>query len=246
VGWIYLRAWFRVRAADSHLIPGSGAAAFIGGLAVVWLAVGSPLVTLDHQLLTFHMVKHLLLMTVAAPLILRGTPALLFKPLRDTPQNWSGRALVLFWLAGTATVIGWHIPAAFQLAVGSHAWHSVENATFLLAGLLFWWPVIEPWPGAATQPRWSVPIYLFLATMPCDILSAFLVFCDRVVYPSYLAGPRAFGLTALNDQQLAGALMWVAVTFIYLVPAMIITVRILSPKAPPRSARSQRAAFTLV
>lgn len=197
---------------------------------MVWLAAGSPLVTLDHRLLTFHMVKHLLLMTVAAPLILWGTPALLIKPLRDRPRHWSGRALALFWLAGTATVIGWHIPAAFQLALGSHAWHFVENVTFLLAGLLFWWPVIEPWPGAAAQPQWYVPVYLFLATLPCDILSAFLVFCGRVVYPSYLSGPRTLSLSALDDQEYAGALMWVAVTLIYLVPAVIVTVRILSPR----------------
>lgn len=229
MGWIYLRRWFRLRAAEPQQIPASQAAAFIAGLAVVWFAIGSPLVAFDHQLLTFHMVKHLLLMAVAAPLILQGTPALLLKPPRQ--PHWSGRALVLCWLAGTATVIGWHIPAAFQLALESHPWHAVENATFLLGGLLFWWPVIDPGPAAGTEPRWSAPVYLFLATMPCDILSAFLAFCGHVVYPSYLDAPRTFPLSALDDQQFAGALMWVAVTFIYLVPAALITIRILSPRA---------------
>jgi cytochrome c oxidase assembly factor CtaG len=74
-----------------------------------------------------------------------------------------------------------------------------------------------------------MPLYLFLATLPCDILSAFLAFCGRVVYPSYLAAPRLFDLSPLQDQEFAGALMWVSVTLIYLIPAVIITVQILSP-----------------
>lgn len=195
------------------------AAAFLGGVCVVWLAIASPLAALDHELLTLHMIKHLLLMAVASPLILLGWPT----------QRSAGifRHLVWCWLASTATVIGWHIPAAFQLALGSHWWHAVEQTTFLLAGLLFWWPVVQSRPRGGHQ--WSVPLYLFLATLPCDVLSAFLVFCDRVVYPSYLAAPRLFDLSPLQDQEFAGALMWVSVTFIYLIPAVIITMQILSP-----------------
>jgi cytochrome c oxidase assembly factor CtaG len=237
-GWIYLRGWFRLRAAQPNLIPVSRVAAFMGGLLSVWLATGSPIAALDHQLLVFHMVKHLLLMAVAAPLILLGMPALLLTPAalaRIEPARASGGWLVLCWLAGTATVIGWHIPVAFQLALGSQGWHAVENASFLLAGLLFWWPVVEPWPAIGATPRWSIPLYLFLATIPCDILSAFLAFSGRVVYPSYLAAPGQFHLSPLDDQQFAGALMWVAVTFIYVVPAIAITVRMLSPRVPLNS-----------
>jgi cytochrome c oxidase assembly factor CtaG len=222
VALAYLCGWLRYRTARPDSFPVWRVVAFLGGVFTVWVAVGSPLVALDHQLLTFHMVKHLLLMTVAAPLILMGTPG--------RRARWSGRSLSLFWLAGTATVIGWHIPAAFQLALGSHGWHAVENSTFMVAGLLFWWPVVQPWPGNATYQGWAAPVYLFLATMPCDILSAFLVFCGRVVYPAYLCSPGHFHLSALEDQELAGALMWVSVTFIYLVPAVAMTVRILSPR----------------
>jgi cytochrome c oxidase assembly factor CtaG len=68
-----------------------------------------------------------------------------------------------------------------------------------------------------------------LATLPCDALSAFLVFCDRVVYPSYLTAPRLFNISALQDQECAGALMWVCATFVYLIPAVVITIQILSP-----------------
>ena len=95
-------------------------------------------------------------------------------------------------------------------------------------GLLFWWPVVQPWPSIARWPRWSTPLYLFLATLPCDALSAFLAFCDRVVYRSYAAGHLA-GVSPLRDQEFAGALMWVCITFIYLVPAVVITIQLLSP-----------------
>jgi cytochrome c oxidase assembly factor CtaG len=71
-------------------------------------------------------------------------------------------------------------------------------------------------------------LYLFLATLPCDILSGFLVFCDRVVYPVYFASSRPFGISALEDQQCAGALMWTVVTVVYLVAAAVLTTRLLS------------------
>jgi cytochrome c oxidase assembly factor CtaG len=76
---------------------------------------------------------------------------------------------------------------------------------------------------------WMLPLYLFAATLPCDALSAFLVFCDRVVYPSYLTVPRLVDMSPLRDQECAGALMWVAVTLIYIVPAVAITLELLSP-----------------
>ena len=185
----------------------------------MWIAVGSPLAGMDHQLLTAHMAQHLLLMTVAAPLILMSLSGLALP--------WGTNHPVICWLAATAAVIGWHVPALFELGMRSAGWHTFEHATFLAAGLLFWWPVIQPWGSLANHPRWSVPLYLFLATLPCDALSAFLTFCGRVVYPHY----QALGISPLADQERAGALMWVWVTFVYLAPAAAITIRMLSPRA---------------
>jgi len=181
--------------------------ALAAGALALWAAIWSPLSVLDHQLLTAHMVQHLLLMTIAAPLILLGVPVI--RP-RIHP--------VFCWLASAAAVIAWHTPALFELGMQSKAWHSAEHASFFAAGLLFWWPVI------GREPRWYVPLYLFLATLPCDALSAFLTFCGRVIYPHYLHAPRA-----LADQELAGSLMWIAVTFAYLVPAAAVTIKLLSP-----------------
>jgi len=210
--------------------------AFIGGLLALWLAVGSPLAGMDHYLLTAHMAQHLLLMTVAAPLILLGASVIALPngPKRLRPVGRIVGSIVTHpvfcWLAATAAVIGWHVPALFEMGMRLAGWHAFEHASFLAAGLLFWCPVIQPWPGVARCPRWGVPLYLFLATLPCDALSAFLTFCGRVVYPHYLSMPRLFDISALGDQECAGALMWVWVTFVYLAPAVVITIRTLSPR----------------
>ena len=188
------------------------AAALAGGVAVPGVVFVSPLAHLDHHLLTAHMVQHLLLMLVAAPLILLGIRPM---ALPEPPPS-------ICWLAGSFTVILWHIPAIFELALKSNFWHVSEQASFLIAGILFWRPVVG---GSG----WPVPVYLFLATLPCDALSAFLAFCGHVVYPHYLGGRAGkFGLSALDDQELAGALMWFAVTFAYLIPALVLTGRLLS------------------
>ena len=79
-------------------------------------------------------------------------------------------------------------------------------------------------------PRWRIPLYLFLATLPCDALSAFLAFCDRVVYSHYQTANQLFDLSPLSDQACAGALMWVCVTFAYLAPAAGVTIQLLSPQ----------------
>ena len=100
---------------------------FMSGIAVLLLVVASPVAHLDHHLLTAHMAQHLLLMLVAAPLILIG-----MRPAR-LPQP----PLAICWLAGSFTVIFWHIPAIFELALESHYWHGFEEASFVIAGILF-------------------------------------------------------------------------------------------------------------
>jgi putative membrane protein len=247
VALVYLRGWHRLRNALPNVLSVWRLIAFMSGLFSLWVAVGSPLVVLDHQLLTAHMVQHLLLMTVAAPLILLGAPAItllhgipqrlvrsvLGSLLRDPLVQSVGRAVthpVFCWLASTGAVIGWHVPALFALGMRSEQWHEVEHACFFVAGLLFWLPVVQPWPTLARWPRWSVPLYLFVATLPCDALSAFLTFCNRVVYPHYLSAHRLFDVSPLADQECAGALMWVCVTLAYLVPAVVVTIQMLSPQ----------------
>ena len=254
VEFVYLRGWNRLRKDTPCLLSVWRLAAFSVGLLTLWAVVASPLADIDHHLLTAHMAQHLILMTVSAPLTLLGAPVIVLliglarsfarlvsgPLLRCSPIQTFGQLVThpLFcWFAGAATVIAWHIPPLFELGMGSARWHEVEYACFFAAGILFWWPVVQPWPSLVTWPRWGVPLYLFLATLPCDALSAFLTFCGRVVYPHYLSMHQGFNISPLEDQECAGALMWVWVTFVYLAPAALVAIQTLSPQRRALNAR---------
>src|SRR5262249_46063161 len=153
------------------------------GLLLIWGALASPIAALDHELLTVHMLQHLLLMTLAPPLIWLGAP--LGPTLLGLPQpvvqrtfgrlrqSWAGQSLAkamgrarLAWIAACAALVGWHIPRIFALGMQSAGWHLFEHMSFLATGLLFWWPVVQP-SGSARQDL-SMILYLFFATLPCD------------------------------------------------------------------------------
>jgi putative membrane protein len=236
-----------------------GAPGFLLGLLTIWIAMGPPLGMRDESLLTAHMVQHLLLMTIAPPLMLMAAPVsalLLGLPGQRVRQMigrwldaWALRdagptpgQLAICWLTATMTLVIWHVPAAFALGWHSSAWHLIEQLSFLIAGLIFWWPIAQPWPSAPAGPQWSLVLYLFLATLPCDILSGFLVFSDRVAYAVYLSpSPQAYP-AVLSDQQCAGALMWTCVTLIYLVWGTVLSTQLLSPRTIGRSP-SPRSSF---
>jgi len=224
---LYLRGWFRLR----REIPFWRAASFLAGLFLVWLAAASPLAMMDEHLLTAHMVQHLLLLTIGPAFILLGLPAFVFSVpgLSVNP--------VICWAAGAVVLTVWHVPAVFAAAYRSMPLHSFQQATFFLAGLLFWQPVIPARPGESHHD-WPLVLYLFMATLPCDALSAFLAFCGRVVYPEYLNMPPHFGLSALQDQECAGALMWTVVTIAYLIPAVLVTMGLLTDSPASGSLRS--------
>jgi len=243
---LYARGWWKLhqRRPDSfgfrHLVF------FFAGQIVLIVAVASPLHELAERSLMAHMIQHVLLMMVAPPLILLGAPQLpllfglsraalqhLLKPfLVWTPVKKVGRFLIhplSCWLAFVGTTIVWHTPVSFELALRSEFWHAVEHICFIASALFFWWPVIQPWPSQPRWPRWAMIPYLFLADFQNTALSAFLIFCDRVVYPTYATAPRLLGMSALEDQAAAGATMWVPGSCAFLVPLVLISIRIMSP-----------------
>ena len=220
--------------------------AFLGGLVALWVAIASPLDTFSGLLLSAHMVQHLLLLSVAPPLILLGAP--LLPLLRGLPRKFAhdgvgpflswpalrrfGDALthpVICWLAMAMSLCAWHVPAAFELALRSPGWHKFEHACFFGTALMFWWPVVRPFPSRHCWPLWSVPIYLLAADLVNTLLCAVLTFSDKVLYPSYVTVPRLFGTTALSDQIAAGVIMWVPGSLVFLVPATVIAIQFLSP-----------------
>jgi cytochrome c oxidase assembly factor CtaG len=127
--------------------------------------------------------------------------------------------------------LGWHFPQAYELALRSDAWHALEHACFLVTGILFWFPVIQPWPSVGRGSRWVLLPYLIAADLVNTVFSASLTFAGKVIYPSYAVAPRVFDISPLADQAAAGALMWVIGSIFYLVPLAVITVRLLSPRA---------------
>ncbi|PWT83177.1 MAG: hypothetical protein C5B57_07380 [Blastocatellia bacterium] len=236
--------WLRLRPTDSRGVPAWRTGSLLAGLLLIWIAVRSPIASLDHELLTVHMIQHLVLMTLAPPMLWLSAPVLrlsfarshTFMPAPLAPSVYKagrriGRLLVqpaLCWLAATVTLVGWHVPTAFTLGMRSEAWHVVEQMSFLGTGLMFWMPIVRAWEAVPTESGWSIVLYLFFAMLPCDLLSGFLVFSERVAYPAYLSVPRRFGLSVLDDQQCAGALMWTVVTIVYFVVGTILSMRLLS------------------
>ncbi len=249
---VYLRGWINLRRAGSIELPSWRAASFLVGLFSLWVALASPLDTFSGFVLTAHMLQHMLLMMVAPPLILLGAP--LIPIVRGLPRfaarefagpflNWPvanriGTALtnpICGLVLMGVVMFAWHTPRLYELALGSSSWHEVEHACFFLTSIVFWWPVVQPWPSRPQWPRWALVPYLFIGDLQNTILSAILVFSDRVLYPSYAQVPRLFGLSAQGDQAASGAIMWVLGGFAYVFPAVVIAINCLSKRSGQRN-----------
>jgi cytochrome c oxidase assembly factor CtaG len=245
---VYLRGWWLLWRARVPFLPLWRAIAFLAGLLSLWVALASPMDVFNGFLLTAHMLQHMLLMMLAPPLVLLGAP--LIPVVRGLPVfaarefagpflNWpvakrAGRALtnpIFALLLMGVVMFAWHTPAFYELALRSSTWHQTEHACFFLTSLVFWWPVVQPWPSRAQWPRWAMVPYLLIADLQNTVLSAILVFSDRVLYPWYSATPRLFGLSALEDQITAGSIMWVVGSLAFVVPAIVIAVQCLSRKS---------------
>ncbi len=247
---IYVRGWARIRRTRPAQFPIWRLVVFLGGIAALFVAVASPLDTFSESLLFMHMAQHFVLMSVGPPLIVLGAPVV--PMLRGLPRwvirllrplfvarifHAAGRFLTrprVAWLAMNAAYIGWHIPRAYEFALASENWHNFEHACFFITNLIFWWPIIQPWPSHPAQSRWLLIPYLLLADVVNTGVSAFLCFSGRLLYPSYGEIPRPFGLSALDDQIAAGAFMWVCGSMVFLLTALGVVTRILSSSAIPR------------
>ena len=260
---LYLRGWLALRSLLPEKLALWRAVSFFAGLATLQIALASPIDAFDAFSLTDHMIQHLLLMMVVPPLILVGNPGVpmmrglprvarraLGWLLKHPPVSWVADLLcrpALCWLLFTISMLGWHLPRPYDLALRSSSWHETEHATFFVASILFWWPVIQPWPSHARWPRWSLIPYLLLADFANSGLCAFLVFSGRIFYVFYSQFPRINSLSVENDQVIAGAVMWVVGSLAFLIPAVAIAVNLLSPappiKAPQRGHPSRSTAM---
>jgi cytochrome c oxidase assembly factor CtaG len=245
---VYVRGWWLLRSAGLAFLAGWRAVAYLLGLGLLWTALASPLDVFNGFLLTAHMLQHIILMMVAPPLILLGAP--LIPIVRGLPRfaarefagpllNWPVARRVEY--VGTDPIVAsllmgivmfvWHIPSLYELALRSSSWHQLEHGCFFIAALMFWWPVVQPWPSRGHWPRWAMIPYLLAADLQNTVLSAMLAFSDRLLYRSYSVAPRLFAFSALEDQVAAGAIMWVTGSVAFVVPAIAIAVQCLSRKS---------------
>ena len=199
----------------------SQAVCFLLGVGIIFFALFSPLDYIgDHYLFSVHMVQHLLLSLVGPMLMVIGTPGWLIKPLlRQRLILKAVKVLTWPYLAFTllnADLFLWHAPSLYDLTLANDGIHLLEHLTFIVFGVIFWWPVFSPLEE--DLPRLSIGgriLYLFLAGMPMTLLGAGLTFTPPL-YAPYINAPRLWGLSATTDQQLGGLIMWVPTNLMYI------------------------------
>jgi putative membrane protein len=234
------------------------ALSFFAGLLTIVLALDSPIDFYADQLFWVHMLQHILLLTVAPPLFLLGRPwptmwrALPLGPRTSLARTvaragWTAplRALARplpAWILFNATVVGWHIPVAYNATLTNGVIHAIEHAMFFFTGLLFWARVIDPGP---LRPRliWPVRIVYTVGAMVVGwVLAITLVVVPHPLYSYYVElASRPGGLTAMEDQQIAAGIMWVPGSIAYAITFLVGFYRWLEPD---RQTSSPSAAIT--
>ncbi|HEX2172491.1 MAG TPA: cytochrome c oxidase assembly protein, partial [Dehalococcoidia bacterium] len=231
-GYLYARGSGRSRA--GHAPPLGRRLAFWCGLAALAAALFSPVAALGLAIFAGHMVQHLILVLVAAPLIVLGRPlTVLARGLSHTvrrlvARRWprglirafrhgAGLPLLIWWLHVGALWI-WHLPAWYQAALRDEAVHALEHLTFAGTAILFWWAVLPAGRRFRLSPG-AGGLYLFAAAMQGTALGALMTFAARPWYPDYAPSAPAWGLTPVEDQQLAGLVMWIPAAVVYVIAA---------------------------
>jgi cytochrome c oxidase assembly factor CtaG len=199
---------------------------FAAGLAALALALLSPIHTFSEELFSIHMIQHLLLLSVAPPLLLLANPMpTILWGLSPAGRQRLGRLLapesipirmlkrltrpVVAWWVLALNLWLWHQPGPYQAALESEPLHYLEHVCFFVAAVLFWWPVIGPAPLRSRLGYPARLLYVFLAWIPNSVLGAGITFAPSVLMPFYAARPRHWGIDPLTDQQTAGLLMWI-------------------------------------
>lgn len=254
---VYASGWWRLREAGyGRLARTWRLILYLSGLAVVGVALLSPIAELAHVLFSAHMIQHLLLMMFGAPLLLLGNPlpiSLWGLPrrarravgrllTRNAPLRkvlWAATLMPVAWLLFVVNLWLWHLPAAYQATLRDHLIHDLQHVAFFGTALLFWWPIIEPAPRLHERiPRGFAILYLLAATGQNTLLSALIALPERVLYPYYDASQLPFGLSALDDQAMAGGIMW-TMGHMYLIPMLLVVAKMLDREE--RVARQREA-----
>jgi putative membrane protein len=188
---------------------------FVGGTALLFLSLNGPLHDLsDNYLFSAHMIQHLIITLIVPPLWLMGLPAWSLRPVLGRPAVLAAARAVTGPLVAFAiynvVFIGWHFPSMYNWALVNHNAHILQHLMFIAAAVLMWWPVVSPVPELDRIQTPVRMLYLFALGIPMSIVSAIITLAEQAMYPWYAAAPRVFeNLTAVDDQQLGGLIMWV-------------------------------------
>jgi len=229
------RLW--ARAQGSRPLLRRQYACFGGGWLTLALALASPIDGAGSLAFSAHMVQHELLMIVAGPLLVLGRPLGVWT--WSLPQSWRigvGRAThgkllstlwreitrpLTAWLLHFAALWLWHVPALFEAGLRDNKVHALQHASFLFTGLLFWWAVLGKHRSSAA--RGAGIVYLFTTMMYTGALGALFTVSETIWYPAYGHNATYFGLTALEDQQLGGLIMWIPAGLVYLAAGLVLS-----------------------
>jgi cytochrome c oxidase assembly factor CtaG len=250
LGILYTLGWRRVRrqSLQRRLATWPRLAAYLGGLFILALSLLSPVGWLGGQLFFMHMIQHMLTMMVAAPLLWLGEPfpfMLWALPVGARCQvaslftrNSRVRSLLtavnrpgVAWLLFLTIYLGWHDSTAYDTALSIPWVHDLQHITFFLAAMLFWWPIIGSAPHLHRSfPGWAKVAYLVGAVPPNMLVGITIAFSSKMLYSYYTTVPRIWGFTALQDQQLAGAIMWIQGSEMLIMVALVILFRMFRDK----------------
>lgn len=233
VGALYWRGLARVRASAPNAVRTRDIASFASGYVVLLVALVSPIHGMSEEIFSAHMLQHELLMALAAPLLVLGRPGPIMlwaferrsrrriaSALRRGIVRRVWKALTRpfdAWLLHAIAIWVWHIPLLFQATLHSDAVHALQHASFLGSAVGFWWSIAH---GLRRADRGMAIIYLFTTAVHTAVLGALMTFAHVPWFPEYAVGAAAWGLTPMQDQQLAGLIMWVPASATYLVAAL--------------------------
>lgn len=235
--WLYARGVRRVwgRAGAGRGVRRWQAACFAAGAGALIVALVSPLDALGGALFSAHMLQHVILMLVAAPLLVLGAPVVAF--LWALPPAWRRRVggwarrpdvrgawfvvghPVSAWLLHAAAVWTWHAPGLYQATLHSRGLHALQHLSFFGTALLFWWAAVELGRHRRRRAGFGV-LYIFTTAVHSSLLGALLTFSLVLWYPAYAASAPSWGLAPLEDQQLGGLVMWIPGGVVYVAAAL--------------------------
>ena len=188
--------------------------AFVTALVVLVVSLNGPIHDLsDYYLFAAHMLQHLLLTLLFPPLLIYATPGWLVAPVARIPWVGAlGRFLTHPVVAGilfTVTLAAWHTVPLYELMMRNHDVHIATHLMFIVVSVIMWWPVMSPIAEVPPLGHGARMLYLFLVSLPMQVVAALISMSKTPLYPWYVAAPRTWGLSPLDDQQIGGLMMWV-------------------------------------